>query len=119
MAAKTVLPTRIGLDEETNRELARHVETERQLARFEYSDGEVLVLDGAGDVRASSLVAALKELIETTPDSGAGLYIEMEVGPARLRFRVLASYEVPPTVFYCIGAGAVMLRYEAHGIFSR
>ena len=118
MAAQPV-PTRMGLDDETNRELARHVETERQLGRFEFRDGEVLVLDGAGDVRAASLVASLKELIDCTPDAGAGLYLDMEVGPGKMRFRVLASYEIPPMVFYCIGAGSVMLRYEAHGFGAK
>jgi hypothetical protein len=103
---------RMPLDEAANRELVRHIETERTLGRFEYRDGEVLVLDGAGDVRSSTLVAALRELIDATPDEGAGLFLDMEVGPAKHRFRVLSGWEVPPMVYYCIGAGAVLLKYE-------
>jgi hypothetical protein len=112
MAASAPEIRRVPLEFELNHELARYIETEQTLGRFEPREDAILVLDAADDARIATLIAALSEAIAATPDAGAGRYLEMEVGPSCHRFRVLSGWEIPPTVHYVIGAGAILLRYE-------
>ncbi len=112
MAATAPQVRRIAMGYDVNHELARHIETEQTLGRFELRQDAILVLDAADDARCATLIAGLSEAIDATPDDGAGRYLDMEVGPSSHRFRVLAGWETPPTVHYVIGAGAILLRYE-------
>jgi hypothetical protein len=112
MAASPPQVRRVALGDELNHELARYIETEQTLGRFELREDAILVLDAADDARIATLIAALSEAIDAAPDTGAGRYLEMEVGPSRHRFRVLSGWEIPPTVHYVIGAGAILLRCE-------
>ena len=115
MAASAPQPSRMAMAYELNHELARHIETEQMLGRFELREDAILVLDAADDARSATLIASLSEVIDATPDRGAGRYLDLEVGPSQHRFRVLSGWEIPPTVHYVIGAGAILLRYEGEG----
>ena len=113
MAASAPQVRRIDMGYDVNHELARHIETEQTLGRFELREDAILVLDAADDARSATLIAGLSEAIDATPDDGAGRYLEMEVGPSRHRFRrPLRLGDPADACTTCIGAGAILLRYE-------